>query len=274
MRPLSLLALFLAFGATACATRPPPSEPEALAEYEQNNDPLEPTNRVLFSVHQGIDQAVLQPVARGYRAVVPQPVRTGIRNALGNLRSPVIFINDALQGEGGRARDTLARFMLNSTIGVAGIFDVAASMGLPGHTEDFGQTFATAGVPEGPFLFIPVLGPSNPRDLTGFGAGIAANPFTYLTFGSDAANYAYDYGTATATVVDTREGLLDPIDEVNRTSLDPYATLRSAYRQLRAREISNAGAPRSSGAPQTQQQSPPAALGTGLGTGTGLGRER
>ena len=228
----------------------------------------------MFSVHQGIDQAVLQPVARGYRAVVPQPVRNGVRNVLGNLRSPVIFINDALQGEAGRARDTLARFMLNSTVGVAGIFDVAADMGLPGHTEDFGQTFAVAGLPEGPFLFIPVLGPSNPRDLAGFGAGIAANPFTYLTFGSDAANYAYDYGISGATVVDTREGLLDPIDEVNRTSLDPYATFRSAYRQLRAREIANGGAARTSAAPQIQQQSPPAALGTGLGTGTGLGRDR
>ncbi len=274
MHPLSLLALLLALGTAACATRPPASEPEALAEYEQNNDPLEPTNRALFSVHQAIDGAVLQPVARGYRAAVPQPVRTGVRNALGNLRSPVIFINDVLQGEAGRARDTLARFMLNSTVGLAGIFDVAADMGLPGHTEDFGQTFATAGVGEGPFLFIPVLGPSNPRDLTGFGAGIAANPFTYLTFGSDGANYAYDYGIPVTTAVDTREGLLDPIDEVNRTSLDPYATLRSAYRQLRAREITNAGAPRNSGAPQTRQESPPAALGTGLGTGTGLGRER
>ena len=274
MRPLPLLALALALGSTACATRPPASDPESLAEYEQTNDPLEPTNRALFSVHQAIDGAVLQPVARGYRAAVPPPVREGVRNALGNLRSPVIFINDVAQGEAGRARDTLTRFMLNSTIGLAGIFDVAADMGLPGHTEDFGQTFATAGVPEGPFLFIPVLGPSNPRDIVGFGAGIAANPFTYLTFGSDAANYAYDYGIPVTTAVDTREGLLDPIDEVNRTSLDPYATLRSAYRQLRAREISNAGAVRDGPAPTDQQQAPPAALGTGLGSGTGLERQR
>lgn len=254
-----LLAVSLILGTAACATRPPASEPEALAEYEEANDPLEPTNRVLFSIHQGIDQAVLRPVASAYRDVVPSPVRTGVRNALGNLRSPVILLNDALQGEVERFYTTLARFLINSSFGVAGIFDVAGDvLGLPGHTEDFGQTLATAGLGEGPFLFIPVLGPSNPRDLAGFGVDIASNPFTYLTFGSDGLNYAWDYGRPVVGGVDARESLLDPIDQVNRTSLDPYATYRSAYRQQRRREISNA--------PTTTA---PAAAGTGLPTGTG-----
>ncbi|MFT8244709.1 VacJ family lipoprotein [Roseomonas sp. BN140053] len=261
MRSLRLLVLCLALGASACATRPDPSDPDAVAEFEQNNDPLEPTNRALFSVHQTIDRAVLRPAAVAYRAVVPPPVRTGIRNVLGNLRAPVIFLNDALQGNPERARDTLARFMLNSTVGLGGIFDVAAAMGLPGHTEDFGQTLAAAGLGEGPYLFIPLLGPSNPRDLVGTGVDIVSNPFTYLTFGSDGLNNAYDYGVPVARGLDLREGVIETLDAVNSTSLDPYATIRSGYRQQRNREIRNAERVPTPGAS-------PASSSTGLGVGS------
>lgn len=254
-----LLALALLAG---CATRPPASDPDAVAEYRQNNDPAEPTNRRLYAVHEVIDQYALRPVAVGYRAVVPQPVRSGIRNVLGNLRTPVILANDMLQGEPRRAGDTLGRFVINSTIGLGGIFDVAESwFGVRGHSEDYGQTLARWGVGDGPFLFIPVLGPSNPRDLVGFGLGIVSDPLSW--FGQGAVVDALVYGRAGVTVVDTRESLINTIDDVNRTSLDPYSTLRSAYRQRRAAEIRNAG-----------EVAPAAAGSTGFGVGTGMDEQR
>jgi len=275
------LALALALGATACATRPDSSDPDAVAEFNQTNDPIEPFNRSMFGIHQAIDRNVLRPAAVGYRAVVPDPLREGIHNALGNLKSPVTFINDVAQGEAGRARDTLTRFLLNSTVGLGGLIDVADKMGLPAHTADFGQTAGKAGLGEGPYLFIPLLGPSNPRDLTGFGAGIAANPFTYLTFGSDGLNYAYDYGIPVLTGLDTRERLIETLDSVNRSSLDPYATYRSGYRQQRARDIASTGpvwppgkGPNAAGATPEGPASAPvpdagkAAPSTGLGAGT------
>ena len=254
-----LPAAFAAAGIllAACATMPPADDKEALEEFRATNDPAEPFNRAMYDVHQAIDTAVLRPVAVAYRAVVPPPVRTGVSNVLSNLRSPVILMNDALQGETERFGITLGRFMINSTLGVGGIFDMASRFGLVPHTEDFGQTFAVAGVEEGPYLFIPILGPSNPRDLLGFAAGIAADPFTWLTFGNRDLLDALNYARAGATVVSTRESLLDTLDDVQRTSLDPYATLRSAYRQQRAREIANTGSGATAVAPQ--------GLGTGLG---------
>ena len=160
-----------------CAARPDPNDPDEVAEFKQTNDPIEPFNRTMYAVHQGIDRVVLRPVAVAYRDVVPQPLRTGIRNVLGNLRTPVILANDMLQGEPRRAGDTLGRFLMNSTLGLGGIFDVAGNQfGVKGHSEDYGQTLAVWGVGEGAYLFIPVIGPSNPRDLTGFGLGIASDP--------------------------------------------------------------------------------------------------
>lgn len=233
-----LLALGLSVALGACATRPPADDPDAVAEFRQNNDPIEPFNRGAFAVHNAIDRTVLQPVARGYRSVVPASVRTGVRNVLANLRTPVILANDILQGESKRAGETLGRFVVNSTLGVGGIFDVAGNrLGVRGHTEDFGQTFARWGIGEGPYLFIPVLGPSNPRDLAGFGVGIAADPLVW--FGQGAVVDGLLWGRAGATAVDTREDLLDTTADVERSSLDPYSTYRSAYRQRRRAQIEN-----------------------------------
>jgi phospholipid-binding lipoprotein MlaA len=168
--------------------------------------------------------------------VAPE-IRTGVRNVLGNLRTPVILLNDLLQGEGYRAGETVGRFVLNTTLGVLGIFDVATDLGLPGHGEDFGQTLAHWGATEGPYLFIPVLGPSNPRDLTGAGVDAVSNPFTWIT-----GNTYFGAATNSRLVLqalDTREGLLEPLDALRAGSLDPYASLRSAYRQRRAAELTN-----------------------------------
>ncbi len=255
---LWLPALLAATLLSACATRPPASDPEAVAEFEQTNDPAEPTNRAMLRVHEGIDTVLLRPAAEFYRVVTPPPVRTGIRNVLGNLRSPVILLNDMLQGQPRRAGDTLGRFVINSTLGLGGIFDVAADhFGVPGHSEDFGQTLAVWGVGEGPYMFIPVLGPTNPRDLLGFGVDIVTNPFTWLGQGPEVN--ALLWARTGMTVVDTREGVMDTLDDVYRTSLDPYATLRSGYRQRRQAEIEN----------RNERPAASSAGGTGYGVGTG-----
>jgi phospholipid-binding lipoprotein MlaA len=240
MMRAAALALALT-GLAACATRPPADDPEALAEYRETNDPFEPANRALFEVHEVADRYVLQPVAEAYRDVLPQPVRTAIRNVLGNLRAPVILANDLMQGNVTRARITLGRFMVNSTLGVGGILDVAREWGVPGHSEDFGQTLAVWGAGEGFYVFVPLLGPSSPRDLAGQGVDLAINPLTWLGQGVvvDAAGWTQ----LGLVVVDTREALLEPVDQVRATSLDPYSTIRSAYRQRRAFEIRNQESP-------------------------------
>lgn len=245
-RILTLATALLAFA--SCATPPPADDPEAVAEFRENNDRMEPTNRALFAAHEAIDRSVLQPIAEAYRAVVPGPVRDGVRNVLGNLRAPVILANDVLQGETERARITLGRFMVNTVFGLGGIIDMARIWGVHGHSEDFGQTLAVWGVGEGPYIFIPILGPSNLRDAFGFGVDFMTNPINYL--GQGVVVEALGWTRLGMTVVDTREELLDAIDGVRQTSLDPYTTLRSAYRQRRQYEIRNAtGGPRGPTAP-------------------------
>ena len=229
--------LAAALMASACATRPGDDDPEGQAEFRETNDPLEPTNRAMFEVHEAIDRNVLQPVAEAYRDLTPQGIRVAIRNILGNLRAPVILAGDLLQGNIPRARITLGRFMVNSTIGVGGLVDVAREWGVPGHTEDSGQTLAVWGVGEGPYLFIPLFGPSNPRDVVGQAMDFAINPLAW--FGQGVLVDAAGWTRLGLTVVDTREALLEPIDQVRATSLDPYSTLRSAYRQRRGYEIRN-----------------------------------
>ncbi|RAI58440.1 MlaA family lipoprotein [Roseicella frigidaeris] len=235
-RGLAVLALGLFLA--GCATPPPASDPEALAEFRANNDPFEPANRTLYAANEWLDRAVTRPVAVEYRRAVPRPVRSGIRNLLNNIRSPVILFNDMLQGEPRRAGDTLGRFLINTTVGVAGLFDVADSwFGVPRHTEDFGQTLAVWGLGEGPYLFLPLFGPTNPRDLGGSAVDGSANLITW--FGQGAVVDALRTTRGAMSLVDTREALIDPVDELRRTSLDPYVTYRSAYRQRRQADIEN-----------------------------------
>jgi phospholipid-binding lipoprotein MlaA len=217
-----------------CATPPPASEPDALAEYRQNNDPLEPTNRVFYRINNALDSAILAPLARGYRAVVPSPVRTGIHNVLTNMSTPVTLANNILEAKPRRAGDSFMRIFINTTVGVGGIFDVAKDWGWPANDSDAGVTLALWGVPGGPFLFLPVLGPSNPRDAVGFGADIGLDPFTYPSGGAWTVFSWSRYGVS---AVDARERRLDDIDQIKRTALDPYATFRSLYQQFRSRQI-------------------------------------
>ena len=237
IRPLRPIMAMVAAAllASGCATRPPATDPDAVAEYQANNDPLEPTNRFLYRVNDVVDTNVLQPVARGYRYIVPGAVRRSLRNAVANVSSPAVFANDVLQGHPRYAAETATRFVVNSTVGLGGFFDVADDLGLPPHRgASFGTTLGVWGVGEGPFLFLPLLGPSNVRDATGLGGNVVLDPFTWASFGG--VN-ALEYSQFGVGALDTRERLLDPVDQVKKDSLDPYATFRSAYRQSRAAEI-------------------------------------
>ncbi len=218
-----------------CATPPPASDPEGVADYRQTNDPLEPTNRVLYAVNDGIDAAIIRPLAVGYTYAVPEVLRTHIHNILDNLNNPVILANDMMEGKPRRAGDTMMRLLINTTLGLGGIFDVADSMGYTAHDADFGITLAMWGVPDGPFLFLPVFGPSSPRDLTGYGTDFAIDPFTWT--GTTTPWLLFDYSRYGMTVIDIRASLIPDLDKVKEQALDPYATFRSLYRQHRKAQI-------------------------------------
>jgi phospholipid-binding lipoprotein MlaA len=222
---------------SSCATKPPADDPEAVADYQQTNDPLEPTNRVFYAINNGLDTVILRPAAQAYRFVVPGPVRDSVHNVLSNLGMPVQLSNDILEGKPRRAGDTTMRFVINSTIGLLGIFDVATKLGYPNHDADFGMTLANWGVPEGPFLFLPVLGPSDPRDASGFGVDILIDPFTWVGSPHDSTLKALGWSRYGLNAVDSRERVLDALDQIKKTALDPYATFRSLYRQHRHAQI-------------------------------------
>ncbi len=223
----------------ACAT--PPQDPDELAAYNEANDPAEPTNRRIFKSNMAIDKHAIKPVAQGYRDNVPSDARSSIRNFFDNLSTPVILINDILQGEGGRAMETLMRFAVNTTAGFFGLFDVAAEYGLEGHKEDFGQTLAVWGFGEGPYMMLPFFGPSNVRDTVGKVADIFMNPLTYVVGGSELQFVAA--GTTIVDGVDQRSRKIEALDDIEKNSLDFYAALRSLYRQNRQSEILNGDVP-------------------------------
>ncbi len=205
------------------------------------NDPFEGGNRIMFDVNQVLDEVLLRPVAVVYRAVVPDFAQDGVRNFMNNLNSPVIFANDVLQGEGDRAGTTLLRFGINSTIGIGGLIDVAKEFDLPYHDEDFGQTLGTWGAGEGPYFYFLVMGPSNVRDFTGFVVDRGLDPLTYVNWGDDELEYV-PLGRTVLNVIDLRARNIDTLDEIERASVDYYASIRSLYRQSRADAIRN-GAP-------------------------------
>ena len=224
-----------------CATPPPANDPDAVAEFKENNDPLEPTNRFFYQVNDALDTVLLKPIALGYRALVPSPLRTGVHNALGNLGAPVVFANDVMQARPQRARVTLTRFIINSTAGLGGLVDVAADLGFPAHDSDFGITLAIWGLPDGAFLYLPVLGPSNPRDAVGFGVDtFGLDPWGWIGKGDTLSDLRL--ARTGLSAVDARVGFLDDFDKVKAQALDPYATIRSLSRQYRKGKIDAARA--------------------------------
>ncbi len=236
-RLLAILALVV-FGLSGCATKPPASDPDAVADYEQTNDPLEPTNRVFYAINNGIDTVILRPAALAYRYAVPAPVRDGVHNVLANIGLPIQLANDIMEAKPRRAGDTTMRLLINTTVGVLGIFDVASKWGYKDHDADFGMTMASWGVPEGPFLFLPILGPSDPRDAAGFGVDIALDPFTWIGTGPNRPGWtAFKWSRQGLNAIDQRERVLDSLEQIQKTALDPYATFRSLYRQHRHAQI-------------------------------------
>lgn len=201
-----------------------------------DNDPLEVPNRMFFAFNEAVDFMIIRPVAVTYRFIVPTGVRNSVRNFLRNLRTPVILANDLLQGDLERAEITFTRFFINSTIGLLGVFDIAAESGFTYHDEDFGQTLGTYGAGEGFYLVLPILGPSSLRDGGGRIVDIFLDPLTYL------APQEVGLGRAVATGIDYRSRNIEELDELKADSLDFYARIRSLYRQFRENEINN-GAP-------------------------------
>jgi phospholipid-binding lipoprotein MlaA len=221
-----LAALAASLMLTACATK----DPQSLAQH----DPFEPTNRAIFDFDVKLDHAVATPVAKFYRSAVPQLARTGIHNALENLHAPVVLANDVLQGESEKAGDTAGRFVINSTVGVAGLIDVATSLGIPAHDNDFGITLGKGGAAEGSYLVLPFIGPRPPRDLVGSGVDIAFDPLTYMTWNNSSLYMVIRGGLG---VLDSRAANIDSVESIERSSIDFYATTRSLYRQNRNAQI-------------------------------------
>ncbi|PJK28101.1 hypothetical protein CVT23_18885 [Minwuia thermotolerans] len=229
------IAAALLAAAVGCASLP--EEGDGREARIEANDPLEPFNRAMFSFNRSLDSYLLKPVAEGYVAVIPRPARTGIRNALDNLNAPIVFMNDLLQGELERAVVTLTRFAFNSTLGMGGLVDFMAEGGMEGHSEDFGQTLAVWGVPEGPYLVLPLLGPRPPRDLAGFAVDSVADPFNRYMRGQDHGEAVY--ARTGIDMIDQRSRVLGKFEELERTSLDFYSAVRSSYRQRREIAINN-----------------------------------
>ncbi|CAG2136405.1 Intermembrane phospholipid transport system lipoprotein MlaA [Cupriavidus yeoncheonensis] len=214
LRPAFLaLAALLAAG---CATGP----------QANPDDPLEPMNRVVFKVNDKLDQYVATPVAKGYKAVTPQPVRTAVTNFYSNIADVGNFANNLLQGKGVDAAESLMRVAINSVLGIGGLIDIATPAGLQKHSQDFGLTLGTWGVPSGPYLVLPFFGPSSFRDGVGLYVNFQFDPTTYM-------DPAWRNSLFAMNVVDVRTNLLGATDLLSLAALDKYAFVRDAYVQRR-----------------------------------------
>ncbi len=217
-----MVTVFAAAGLlTACAS-----------SSDDVSDPLEGMNRGIFKFNDAVDTAVLEPVARGYRSAVPQPARTGVRNVLRNIKTPTNFANDLLQGDVTAAGDTLTRFFANTLFGLGGLVDVAGTEGVKYREEDFGQTLAVWGAGDGPYLVLPLLGPSNVRDTAGMVVDTYTDPVRLWLVNTDRDGWYY--GRVVLASVDKREELLDVLSDLKKNSIDYYAAIRSSYTQRRA----------------------------------------
>jgi phospholipid-binding lipoprotein MlaA len=217
-----LVAVALALGLSGCASIPP--------EQRVESDPWEPMNRSLFSVNITIDKVTTKPLAKGYRAIIPGPARKGVSNFFRNLIAPRSAINNFLQGKPGRGASELGRFLINSTIGLGGLIDIATASGLEEYREDFGQTAAVWGIPDGPYVMLPILGPQTLRDAILSPVDIVVDPL-----------FQYDNTSVrdklyVLRLIDLRYRLLTT-DKFLDDSKNPYVTLRESYLQNREFEV-------------------------------------
>lgn len=226
-------SLVLAALLSGCAT--PPSDPAERAVFEQTNDPLEPMNRQTLELNLFLDRILLKPVTKVYIAIVPEEGRDALKRALDNMKEPVVVINNVLQGRLEGAGISIGRFTVNSTIGLGGLLDIAQKMGLDRQSGDFGQTLYVWGLPEGPYVMIPLLGPSNPRDITGMAADNFLDPFSYLASAKSLDEISLSRFLVGG--IDQRARVMDVLDDLQKNSLDFYAQLRSLSQQKRASEL-------------------------------------
>lgn len=239
IRPF-FLALAAALSLSACAdyTNTPGTKQAGHASEESlDEDPLEPMNRAFFRGNRTLDQVILRPIAYVYNSIVPDVGRHAVSNFLDNLQSPVVLANSVLQGDVKNSFSVFWRFVINTTVGFAGINDVAESAGLTARDADFGQTLATYGMPSGAYLVLPVLGSGTLRDTTGRGVDLLMDPVTW------ARKDSWGYAKAGARGVDFRSTHMKLLDDLYNNSVDPYATFRSAYLQRRAKEVNEAFKP-------------------------------
>lgn len=228
----------LAGGAAALLLAGCAGDPAArMAEAGEIADPVERSNRAVFEANSYLDRNLMKPVAGGYKDTLPGGMQRGVHNFLTNLSEPSVAVNDVLQGNFARGASTIWRFAVNTTAGGLGIFDIAADLGLEHHDADFGQTFGVWGIGEGPYLTLPLLGPSNLRDATGTAVGFVLNP---VSLGA-----AQPFVTA-GQALDARVANAEALDQLERGSVDFYASLRSAYVQRRRALVQDGKEPGSS----------------------------
>ena len=231
MKPFSLTvaaAVFLG----ACASSP-------AQQAGQIADPYEDFNRQMFAFNSGVDKYAVGPVAKVYETVTPEYGRDRVSDFLNNLKSPVVFVNDVLQAEETRAADTFVRFGLNTTLGIAGLWDVAEHFGLPRHSEDFGQTLAVWGVESGPFLVLPLAGPTTPRDFLGGRVDTLFDPLTWTEFaGEPDLDDQIAVGRAVLGGLNARVAFGDELKQL-AAQPEPYIALRRIYSSSRQAEIRN-----------------------------------
>lgn len=215
-----LLVMVLVLG--ACATT---QQNERVARI----DPLEPMNRAIFTFNENLDQYIVKPAAEGYKFVLPDAVRKGVTNFFGNIGDIFVAANNLLQGKPKEASSDVGRFLVNSTIGILGFFDVATDIGLDKHTEDFGQTLGVWGVSGGPYVVLPFFGPSTVRDTV----GLAVDLKTDFVLNTNHLNSDEKIGVTALRVVDKRANLLDASHLLEEAAFDKYSFLRDSYLQRR-----------------------------------------
>lgn len=211
----------------------------ATTHGENPKDPYEGFNRTMFEVNEGIDKAVAKPVATAYDKAVPLPVKAGVGNFFGNVGDLWTGVNNGLQGKGSDGANDLARLLINSTVGIFGLFDVASEMGLERHDEDFGQTLAVWGMGDGGYLFWPIIGPRTVRDTGGFVVDAFADPVSWGIESVSVRN-----STRAVRFVDVRASLLPADKVVEEAAFDKYAYIRDAYLQRRRSQIYDGLPPR------------------------------
>ena len=233
---LILLFSFNVFAAASDDVKTSSADFETTTYEDEIYDPLESINRAVFSFNNVADRVVLEPVAKGYKKL-PSPIQSGVGNFINNLKLPLAAFNQLLQGQSKNAAESTGRFLVNSTIGIFGLIDVADDLGLEQKEEDFGQTLATWGVGDGFYVVLPLFGPSNVRDTTGMVMTMMTDPVNAYAV-NQGESWAIPLRTA-ANAIDQRSKIIDEVNALRDNSVDYYAAVRSSYYQNRKAAIMN-----------------------------------